>query len=76
MTARVYITISSTRSGALLFLRDEIEKLNPSIEWDYDDGVQELEMERYQKWPEHEEQLSELSARYPAFGLSWEVVSE
>lgn len=78
MTAgvRVYIEVYTVPQDRLLALRDEIQKLNPDIRWIYDDAVQILEMDGYQKWWNAEECLRDLCDRFPEHGLVWEITPE
>lgn len=76
MTARVFIEISSATSGGVLAFRDKIQAINPDIQWMYDDGLDILEMQGYQKWPNAQEELYTLFDKHLSYGWHVHVTSE
>ena len=74
MSRRVYVEVSSTTSGRVLSLRNEIQNIQPSIGWYYDDATQTLEMHGWQKWPFVEEETSKFQNEYSDihFDINWE----
>ncbi len=76
MTGRVYIEVQSEIPGGVLLVRDKIQKMDPEIEWLYDDAVQVLEMDGWFKWWNADEQLTQLNIEHPELKLFWTIDHE
>lgn len=76
MSTRIYVEITSIIGGAPLFIREQIQALQPDIKWLYDDALNILEMTEYRKWPDAETELQSLFSKNPDLKLEYWIEPE